>query len=82
VVASTTSCNNGSNNGAAGSSLFASLQKILEIFSFLTKSSRVLKTHSESFDELSTNGDKFEMIDKIPFMLKFSKHRKFFSTTC
>ena len=32
------------------------------------------KNLSESFDELRTNGGDFEMIEKIPFMLRFSKH--------
>ena len=29
---------------------------------------------SESFDELRTNGKSREMIERIPFMLRFSKH--------
>jgi hypothetical protein len=37
--------------------------------------SRLLKNLSESFDGLRTNGEReFEMIEKIPFMLRLSKH--------
>ena len=32
----------------------------------------------ESFDELRTNGDKFEIVDKIPFVLRRSKHEHLF----
>jgi len=46
--------------------------------------------NSESFDELrarsefteGTNGKGFEMIEKIPFMLRLSKHEALFSATC
>jgi len=34
----------------------------------------LLKTLSESFDELRTNGERFEMIEKIPIMPRLSKH--------
>jgi hypothetical protein len=36
--------------------------------------SRLLKTLSESFDKLRTNGERFQMIKKFPFMLSLSKH--------
>jgi hypothetical protein len=37
-------------------------------------------TSSEFFDELRTNGKRFGMIEKIPFMLRVSKHElSFFS---
>jgi hypothetical protein len=35
---------------------------------------RLLENPLESFDELRTNGREFEIVDKIPFMLRFSKH--------
>jgi hypothetical protein len=49
---------------------------------------QMVQSVSESFDELRactefievTNGEKFDMIKKIPFMLRFSKHSvSFFS---
>jgi hypothetical protein len=44
--------------------------------------SRLLKNLSESFDALRTNGGGFEMIEKNPFMLRFSKHEVLFSAAC
>src|SRR6266508_3206761 len=36
-----------------------------------------LKTLSESFDQLRTNVGRFQMLERIPIMLRFSKHSVF-----
>jgi len=41
----------------------------------------LLKTLSKSFDRLRTNGERFELIKKIPFVLRLSKHEYRFSAT-
>ena len=42
----------------------------------------LLKNLSESFDALRTNGERFELPEKFPFMLSLSKHSLLFSTSC
>ena len=50
----------------------------------------LLKNLSESFDTLrarpeldeGTNGERFELPEKFPFMLSLSKHSLLFSTAC
>jgi hypothetical protein len=42
----------------------------------------LLKDLSESFDGLRTNGERFELPEKFPFMLSLSKHSLLFSTAC
>jgi len=42
----------------------------------------LLKDLSESFDALRTNGERFELPEKFPFMLSLSKHSLLFSTVC
>jgi hypothetical protein len=42
----------------------------------------LLKNLSESFDTLRTNGERFELPEKFPFMLSLSKHSLLFSTAC
>ncbi|HEX4987311.1 MAG TPA: hypothetical protein VFW91_00905, partial [Candidatus Binatia bacterium] len=38
------------------------------------KGPEIAEKLSESFDELRTNGKRFERVEKIPFMLRHSKH--------
>jgi hypothetical protein len=47
-----------------------------------SKTSCPLKTASESFDALRTNGSEIELIEKNPFMLSLSKHVPLFSAAC
>jgi hypothetical protein len=48
----------------------------------LSRTSRLLKTLRSSFDGLRTNGERFEMIEKIPFVLRLSNTKILFSASC
>jgi hypothetical protein len=42
----------------------------------------MLKTLSESFDEAQDERTAYDIIEDVPFMLRFSKHSRPVSATC